>query len=96
MPDDAPLKSESAPQSDSTPKADPAIAEARTAKAGEKPARTAPAETAASSKRKKSNLRRLIALVLLAIAVIGLLRLRHARKKALHARQMAHQAGATQ
>ena len=64
MPDDAPLKSEVAPRPD------PAIAEARTAKPGEKPVRTATPE-AVSAKRKKSNLRRLIALVVLAVAVIG-------------------------
>ena len=64
MPDDAPLKSEAAPRPD------PAIAEARTAKPSEKPVRTATPE-AVSAKRKKSNLRRLIALVVLAVAVIG-------------------------
>jgi membrane fusion protein, multidrug efflux system len=69
MPDDAPLKSEPVPRPD--PIQRPATAESPVAKGGEKPARTVPPETAASSKRKKSNLRRLVALAVLAVAVIG-------------------------
>jgi Multidrug resistance efflux pump len=69
MPDDAPLKSEPVPRPDPTQR--PATAESPVAKGGEKPARTVPPETAASSKRKKSNLRRLVALAVLAVAVIG-------------------------
>jgi len=71
MPDDAPLQSEAVPRPDPAPRHDPVKAESRVAKPVEKPARPAAPESPAPAKRKKSNLRRLIALVVLGIAIIG-------------------------
>jgi membrane fusion protein (multidrug efflux system) len=65
MPDDAPL------QSEAVPRPEPVKAESRVAKPGEKPVRTGAPETAATAKRKKSNLRRLIALAVLGVAIVG-------------------------